>query len=287
MLPDGACREDIREKRKFYDQALKHGVSWYEYANVTCSRMAENGSLYLVTGTDKTTSWGITAFSSSSGAREVVVKLTADQVASGSVSRSHHWEINSPDIVRTGSSAEVPQQDIDYNRDSAGIISAARGAFAAVLALVSPTPCPVNQCVFARGYCISLRDSIFDALTSGHKVSLDDHETILHRSKSSMKHIPFNTKRKWPWKEDNGKRDGHIGTSIGTAPRDETQEEDVIADQIPIFNGVCHRIFLPLCCGLKPFCNQVYNPAKIVNRWLLDTVCDLLLLLASRILNFS
>lgn len=57
ILPDGACCEDLRDKKVFYDQAMEHGISWYEYANITHRCMAENGSLYLVTGTDKTTSW--------------------------------------------------------------------------------------------------------------------------------------------------------------------------------------------------------------------------------------
>ena len=246
MLPDGACREDIREQRLFYNQAMKHAASWYEYANVTCSRMAENGSLYLVTGTDKTTSWGITAFSSASRESEVLVKLTAAQIAAGSISRSHQWEINSPATVRTGSSS---QQGVDHNGHAGGILTTVQGVYAAVLALVSPATFPVNQCVFARGYCISLRDGLFDMLISGQKVSANaDPRTLLHRFRSSAKRTPFQKKGSQK-EDDSGKPSGHVGKSVGA--RDGTQEEDVIVDQIPIANGVCHLTCLHFGCGLN------------------------------------
>jgi hypothetical protein len=35
MLPDGAFRQELSDKRMFYDQAINHGVGWYEYANIT------------------------------------------------------------------------------------------------------------------------------------------------------------------------------------------------------------------------------------------------------------
>jgi hypothetical protein len=241
MLPDGAHRSDAPEKRVFWNQAMKHGVSWYEYANVTRGRMAENGSLYLVTGTDKTTSWNITAFSNANGGEEVSVKLTAAQVVSGNLSGSHHWEINSPAIVRTGSSS---QHDVSHDQNSAGISSVARAVFSA-LDFVPPPHRPANQCVFTRGYCISLRDGVFDALISGQKVTLVDEvdPAMVHLSKSGTKQIPFNTrssrfslKRQKYGRTESG---GHAGTYTAALQEDEAEAEDVIVDQMPFTNGVC------------------------------------------------
>ena len=58
LMPEGGSQENLCDKGTFMDQALKHGLAWYEYANVTCRQLPENGSLYLVTRCDKTTSWG-------------------------------------------------------------------------------------------------------------------------------------------------------------------------------------------------------------------------------------
>jgi hypothetical protein len=101
-LPDGGCREDLRDKGCFLKQATKHGLSWYEYANVTRQRLAKNGSLYLVTGCDKTDSWAIASCSNSSTEDEVSLKFTAAQIASGSSSYAYKWETNSPATVRIG-----------------------------------------------------------------------------------------------------------------------------------------------------------------------------------------
>ena len=65
-LPDGARREDLGNKQKFLDHAFKYGHSWYEHANgPTFGRRISNGSLHLITGCDKSESWGIATFSGS------------------------------------------------------------------------------------------------------------------------------------------------------------------------------------------------------------------------------
>jgi len=92
----------LRDKGCFLKQATKHGLRWYEYANVTRQRLAKNGSLYLVTGSDKTDSWGIASCSNSSKGDEVSLKFTAAQIASGSSSYAYKWETNSPATVRIG-----------------------------------------------------------------------------------------------------------------------------------------------------------------------------------------
>jgi hypothetical protein len=101
-LPDGGCREDLRDTGSFLEQALKHGLRWYEYTNTTRKRLAHNGSLYLITGCDMATSWGIASFSNSAGEDEISLKFTASQMASGSASYVYKWETSSPATVRIG-----------------------------------------------------------------------------------------------------------------------------------------------------------------------------------------
>ncbi|KAJ7931197.1 hypothetical protein B0H13DRAFT_860183 [Mycena leptocephala] len=63
LLPDGGARIDLRRKQIFRDYALKHADNWYRFVNIDLGRMVENGAIYLVTGADKTTSWGVACFS--------------------------------------------------------------------------------------------------------------------------------------------------------------------------------------------------------------------------------
>ena len=62
-MPQGAHDEDLRNISKFRDYLSLHVESWYQYANGPCGREIGNADLHLVTGCDKTTSWGIAAYS--------------------------------------------------------------------------------------------------------------------------------------------------------------------------------------------------------------------------------
>ncbi|KAJ7462876.1 hypothetical protein FB451DRAFT_1003169, partial [Mycena latifolia] len=66
LLPDGASRTDLRRLKKFRDYALKHAQRWYTFVNGDLERMVENGDLYLVTGTDKSSSWSVAALENQS-----------------------------------------------------------------------------------------------------------------------------------------------------------------------------------------------------------------------------
>ncbi|KAF8196277.1 hypothetical protein K438DRAFT_2016830 [Mycena galopus ATCC 62051] len=61
QLPDGALRTDLRNFTEFRDCALKNAHHWYEFVNSDLERIVENGDLYLVTGTDKASSWSVAA----------------------------------------------------------------------------------------------------------------------------------------------------------------------------------------------------------------------------------
>jgi hypothetical protein len=89
LLPDGASRTDLRRKRKFRDYALKHARAWYAFVNGDLERMADNGDLYLVTGTDKSLSWSMAAVENHSEDCKISMKLKAAQI--GSIGTSF-WE---------------------------------------------------------------------------------------------------------------------------------------------------------------------------------------------------
>ncbi|KAK7436206.1 MAPK-activated protein kinase Srk1 [Stygiomarasmius scandens] len=63
ILPEGGSTVDLYNQGKFYDYANNHALAWYKYVNGVLGYEADNGSLYLVTGCDKSRCWGVSAFS--------------------------------------------------------------------------------------------------------------------------------------------------------------------------------------------------------------------------------
>ncbi|KAH9484551.1 hypothetical protein JR316_0004033 [Psilocybe cubensis] len=58
VLPNGAYREDVISTTRIRDYAQKHALDWYRFLNGTRGHViCPNGSLCLVTGYDKATSW--------------------------------------------------------------------------------------------------------------------------------------------------------------------------------------------------------------------------------------
>jgi hypothetical protein len=141
LLPDGASRRDARRRGAFREYALRHAKSWYEFVNVTREMEVANGSLYLVTGCDKASSWGVASFSNESRDGQVSLKFVALQAASGKVSWDWECEAFSSVSIRSG-----PKR---VNEDE---------------------PRPQNQCVFIRGFRVMIREGPFAALGGTVKV---------------------------------------------------------------------------------------------------------------------
>lgn len=62
MMPEGSEMEILYDLLHFRNYMGVHSTNWYKYATDVRGREVEKGDLKLVTGTLKTTSWGITAF---------------------------------------------------------------------------------------------------------------------------------------------------------------------------------------------------------------------------------
>lgn len=128
MLPEGGSRQDLKNPREFRKHALQHGLEWYRHAKDVRGRMCPDGSLYLVTGHDKTRSWGLTSFVSGA----VSVKL--------GVANTSRWEYSGA-VFHCSDDAQPPINE--------------------------------NQCVFLRGFMISVCE-LSERRRTGKKVHVQD-----------------------------------------------------------------------------------------------------------------
>jgi hypothetical protein len=104
VLPEGALRADLTAmaKVKFKDEADNHAFSWRNFAKGGSTNQSGPTSLYLITGVDKTTSWGIASYSNASSDRGMSLKFKTASVISGSVRYTYRWEVSSGADVRVG-----------------------------------------------------------------------------------------------------------------------------------------------------------------------------------------
>ncbi|PBK99970.1 hypothetical protein ARMGADRAFT_525229 [Armillaria gallica] len=134
VLPDGGARYDALNLSQFRSYATRNAHAWYQFANIVCGREAANGSLYLVTGCDKTCSWGAASFFNPADRRSFSLKFLVGGVAEGNIKLGYSWKSTSSADVRA-----YPDGGLTYFVDS-----------------LRP-----NQCVFLRGFGISIRTNAF------------------------------------------------------------------------------------------------------------------------------
>ncbi|KAJ7143008.1 hypothetical protein C8R44DRAFT_196347 [Mycena epipterygia] len=156
LLPQGASRSNLRSLQKFEDYALTHACDWYSFVNGKLGRKVENGSRYLVTGVDKTSSWSVASLESRSEDNQVSMKLTAGLVGSGGVACAWKWQSDNSASLCSGPDPAPGEEDwFDH------------------------------QTVFLRGYKVAVRPYLLAALKGSIKVSNIDNlkpADILRRS---------------------------------------------------------------------------------------------------------
>ncbi len=140
VLPDGGARFDALNLSQFRSYAARNAHAWYQFANIVCGREAVNGSLYLVTGCDKACSWGAASFFNPADTRSFSLKFLVGGVAEGNIKLGYSWKSTSSADVRA-----YPDGESTYFVDS-----------------LRP-----NQCVFLRGFGISIRTNTFSQWVFG------------------------------------------------------------------------------------------------------------------------
>jgi hypothetical protein len=137
---EGAASQDSDNLATLRHHAIRNAEAWYKFVNGTLGREAANGSLYLVTGCDKSTTWAAASVSQISETNSFSLQFTA-LFTEASAAYTYSWETCCPATVRTGpevcESLELPQ----------------------------------NQCLFLRGFKMMLRGPVASQLKGPSKVA--------------------------------------------------------------------------------------------------------------------
>ena len=151
-MPDGAMCEDYSNEAAIRRCSIKNAMSWYEFINGELGREAPNGSLYVVTGCDKSTSWGIATVAEGSSSQALSLQFTAVKIGI-SANYNCSWSTTGGAIVRSSIATDLGEG-------------------------VEQTQ---NQCLFVRGYKIMIREGLMAALAKPTNV-----ESILDMKATSL-----------------------------------------------------------------------------------------------------
>ncbi|KZP06398.1 hypothetical protein FIBSPDRAFT_1001936, partial [Athelia psychrophila] len=80
-MPHGAIGEDYNRTKDIRTYSIENAPSWYAFINGTLRREAPNGSLYVVTGCDKSATWGIVTNAENSSSSSLSLTFTVKLVS--------------------------------------------------------------------------------------------------------------------------------------------------------------------------------------------------------------
>ena len=144
VLPEGAQSCDLENERRFLDEAVRHGIHWYECATEDAGRFIRNDTFYLITGFHKARSWSLGAAgrSSSSPRTRRSAKFKVGTIHQGrETAQAYSWERATGFMGRFG---PMRPYQIPYP----------------ILGGRAPGGVP-NQTVFVRGFRITVNRILF------------------------------------------------------------------------------------------------------------------------------
>ena len=141
------------------DEATRHAVDWYNFAEQRLGRIISYDSLYLITGFYKARSWSLAAYQQDPDAGEASAQFKAVQVGQGNIATSYTWDTTHAMDWRVG-----PSEQYRY-----GI---------------------ANQTVFIQGFKIAVREGILGRKRV--KVEADIPSVRTYQGKLSSGSLFFN-----------------------------------------------------------------------------------------------
>jgi hypothetical protein len=135
-LPHGAHLEKLENLETLRQYAAKNAESWYKYVNGPRGRRLVNGALYLVTGCEKSQSWGIASFQDVSPDNEF--QLSFRPTVGADAGYQYRWRRGTP----------ARQKHADLSPGS-----------------------PLNQTIFIHAFTISLGEGIWGKIFRDVEIS--------------------------------------------------------------------------------------------------------------------
>jgi hypothetical protein len=147
-IPRGARSQDLGNYARFREYAAANLADWYKFVNGPRGREARNGDIHLVTGFDKTTSWGIATFVDQTPQNSCHLSFgPSEDAGSMSSSSTYRWDCSGDAEVQVGPGLNQMAE------------------------LGSPDDPPdvqfENQCLFVRTLNIALADDLWADIHSG------------------------------------------------------------------------------------------------------------------------
>ncbi|KAJ7312422.1 hypothetical protein DFH08DRAFT_822160 [Mycena albidolilacea] len=131
VLPQGASRQNLLPLETFRAHVRKYSAQWYTFAR---DFLSSTGSLFVVTGCDKTTSWGIATSSTTSSTVGISLKFAVVGIAESTLAPQYQWKDFSSATVRMSGENWPPGTE--------------------------------NQCIFIRGFLVSRQIPLLTSMTN-------------------------------------------------------------------------------------------------------------------------
>ncbi|KIK62852.1 hypothetical protein GYMLUDRAFT_223412 [Collybiopsis luxurians FD-317 M1] len=161
MLPNGASRVDYRDLSGLRKHAADHAESWYQYINgPSLGLEAENGSLYLITGYDKTCTWEAAAFLHSEQKQIISLKFTTGGLGDGKLCMTHSSTVHSSVPNRSHLDSEAHNQAVFIRGFKICLRQGAKARLLGKAVKVSNIKKLTPKSVMYRGEILSLSTSI-------------------------------------------------------------------------------------------------------------------------------
>ena len=152
VLPDGGTRSDYLPRDFLREYAVRHGNDWYKWLNR--EKDVPNGSLYLITGLDKTQNWCLASYSNLTVPKFLEFFATDD--SNGQQDSLLHSD---------AAIGAVDHQARQYAYSHPGTVAARTRQLAQDGGLA-------NQSVFIRGFKLTINPAIFKTLL--HHITVNE-----------------------------------------------------------------------------------------------------------------
>ncbi|ESK92092.1 hypothetical protein Moror_10264 [Moniliophthora roreri MCA 2997] len=240
MPSNGASRVDCSHRAAFRAYARKHAFDWYQFVNGELGREAENGSLYLVTGFDKSDAWETALFNSSYSSQSCSLIFNTGGIADGKMKLSQ---------------SSLHQSSVSSR--------------------CSASNAKMNQALFIRGFRVSLRQGPYAWLGRGPKIA-STHDSPMRDFFDSAGRFSYSGS--YPGSPPSGSRSGSSngsGRSNGSSSGSTTDSDSELDDCGSEWDSDSCSDDTSIVDGDFDFvASRAYHPLNAVNEYILHANPD-------------